>query len=263
MNDLAALIQDIHPDDTMRAARPEAYFNTSLSALTAIQRALACAGKQDVRTIMDFGCGYGRVCRALRARWPDAHIVAADLIHAGVDFCAETFAAEALYSTEDLSVKPSVGMDLIWVGSVFTHLPEKAWSAMLRYLIDCLAPDGVLVFTTHGRAAQWVFEYHSLAKSHITAMEFDSLKADYNDCGFGFLGYTPGMIKHIREKTRAGVTEQRYGLSFSRPDWVCKTLTSFPEVILSGYAEGGWGKNHDVVAVCKTSDLRAPSPLEK
>jgi len=251
------LIQAIHPNDTMMTSTVDLYFNASLTALSCVERAVHSAQKDDIKSILDFGCGYGRVLRALRARWPDADIVATDLIANAVEFCAEAFGVTTVQGNEDLS-DANFGrtFDLIWVGSVFTHLPSNRWEQMLKHLSDHLAPDGVLVFTTHGRTAQWVFEKHTLAKSPMTVEQFDTAKFEFAKFGFAFIDYSTGMIRHINDKTGAAVSKGQYGLSFSRPDWVCRLLCEFPSLTLQSYTEGGWGKNHDVVAVSKPVDLR-------
>ncbi|MFK7940777.1 MAG: trans-aconitate 2-methyltransferase [Roseovarius sp.] len=253
------MIDKIHPDDTMYHGNLEAYFKTSTSALNAIERALAGALNPDakINSILDFGCGYGRVLRAIKNRWPEADLTVCDLIKPAVDFCAETFNATPIYGDENLTETGHEDrFDLIWVGSVFTHLPQAAWPHMLAYLARHLRLDGTLVFTTHGRTSQWVFENHSLTKSHITQEDFTKSKEDMAATGFAFLPYSTGMINHISNKTGAQVTEGLYGVSFSTPEWVMGQVAQVPELTVQGYSEGGWGKNHDIVCVTKPRDLR-------
>jgi SAM-dependent methyltransferase len=254
---IADLNQEIHANDPMRAAA-ETYFNVSISALAAIELALSAAGKTKVGNILDFGCGYGRVLRAIRARWPDAAIMAADLMANGIRFCSEAFGAEPFQAKRDTSDAPLPRkFDLIWVGSVFTHLAATEWHSMLGYLSGSLAPDGLLVFTTHGRTSQWVFKNHTLKKSGLSEEKFEQIIRDFNSEGFGFARFTDGQLKHIIEKNEAAVAKDGYGLSFSRTDWVCRQINEFPYLRLQSYTEGGWGNNQDVVAVGRPRILRA------
>jgi SAM-dependent methyltransferase len=127
------------------------YLESGRSALAAVRAALAAAGKADVRRILDLPCGHGRILRVLKAAFPDADLVACDLDRAGVDFCARQFGAEPVYSTPDPARIPLDGpFDLIWCGSLLTHLDAPKWPGFLRALRDVLAPDGVCGFTTHG-----------------------------------------------------------------------------------------------------------------
>ena len=44
--------------------------------------------------------------------------------------------------------------DLIYVGSLYSHLPRERFEAYLRRMFDALAPQGLLIFTTHGDAVE-------------------------------------------------------------------------------------------------------------
>ena len=106
----------ISPNDQMWKAGEAWYFETGLSALECIRRALNSANVTPT-SILDLPCGHGRVCRMLRMAFPDAHISASDLDRDGVDFCAQEFEAEPLYHAR-ISAK-SAPLDrsiyLVWV----------------------------------------------------------------------------------------------------------------------------------------------------
>src|SRR5215207_8940972 len=146
------LTSTISSNDGMFDARhPDAYFAVGESALRCVRLALQSAGKPSPARILDFPCGHGRVLRFLAAAFPDAQLTACDIDRDGVDFCTSTFQADGVYSHEVLEKVPlGDGFDLIWVGSLFTHLPQQRWGAFLTFLVERLASDGVLVFTTHG-----------------------------------------------------------------------------------------------------------------
>jgi SAM-dependent methyltransferase len=241
----------ISPNETMRAATEEAYFRVSVSAHEAIERAVFSAGKDpsSIKEILDFGCGHGRVLRALRAGYPAAAVTACDILEDGVNFCAETFGARPLLGHEDLNqISPPVKFDLIWVGSVFTHLPLERWRAFFDFFSAHLAVDGILVFTVHGRTAIWGLQHHSLAKSRLTKEQLDEETRAFKESGFAFVPYTERLIGFM-SKAGVDLSPGLYGLSFTRPDWVCARLAEYPEFSLMSYIEGGWGRNHDTVAV--------------
>src|SRR5918999_5354246 len=95
----------VHPNDTMYAiSSDEEYLSAGLSALHCIQYSLDCSNKNyKVRTILDFPCGYGRVLRFLKARFPDADLTVSDINREAVDFCTRVFGAIPEMSNEDLS----------------------------------------------------------------------------------------------------------------------------------------------------------------
>ena len=219
----------ISPNDHMWLTGQYCYFEVGLSAIDCIRRALAAAHISPT-SILDFPCGHGRVCRMLRAAFPDAHLAVCDLDRDGVDFCAREFQAEPLYSTDNLEAV-AVGryFDLIWCGSLFTHLDQGRWPEFIRFFADRLSPDGVLVFTTHGRQpVQWMLDHF-----------FDyGLKPDeqakwirlYAETGFGFVS----------------PANQAFGLSLSSLAFVCERLEQCPTLKLVSVHEAGWAGHQDV-----------------
>ena len=80
------------------------YFEWGQAALRAIEAAIGSAERllprgapRSFERILDFGCGRGRVLRALRTAFPEAELVACDQDPGGVDFCAEVLGATPLY----------------------------------------------------------------------------------------------------------------------------------------------------------------------
>jgi SAM-dependent methyltransferase len=213
---------------------PLHYFSVGRSALACIDTCLATAGKSDIQQILDFGCGHGRVLRVLRRRFPDAHITASDIDRAGVDFCARTFGARGVHS--DINVAPVVfddRFDLVWVGSVFTHLARASWAALLPVLGSSLAPDGVLVFTTDGPDVEWRVRCgYGLQQATVT-----SIFADYGASGFGYAAY-PNM--------------SGYGISLSEPQAV-QRLSEKAGLRMVDYLPMGWDNNQDVFACVPAS----------
>jgi SAM-dependent methyltransferase len=230
----------ISPNDHMWATGQSWYFEVGLSALECVNRALTDAGVTP-RAILDMPCGHGRVCRMLRAAFPSAHITVCDLDPDGVDFCAHEFHAEPLYSHEDVrAVKLDRVFDLIWCGSLFTHLDRDRWPPFLEFFADHLAPDGVLVFTTHGRRPiQWmlggVFSYG------LTLDEQRSLVEHYARDGFGFVS----------------PANQAFGISLSSMSFVCAQVERQPSLKLVGLREAAWAGHHDVASCAK---LPVPFP---
>ncbi|MDB5309484.1 MAG: type 12 methyltransferase [Gemmataceae bacterium] len=206
------------------------YFACGLSALRAVRLALVAAGTAVVHRVLDLPCGYGRVLRVLRAAYPAAELHACDLERGGVDFCAARFGAEPIYSDPDpRNIRLPGGYDLIWVGSLLTHLSAARWPAFLALFRASLAPGGVCVFTVHGHHAA------GLIRSEVTGYGLHNpagLLRSYQRTGFAYAAY-PG---------------QDYGISLSSPGWVCGQLAAVPAARLVTYVERGWSDHQDVVA---------------
>jgi SAM-dependent methyltransferase len=109
------------------------------------RRFRAVSGSSPVRTILDLPSGHGRVLRYFRAAFPDALIAACDVDTDAVDFCARSFAAKPIYSTIDIEAIPLEGTyDLIWCGSLFTHIHADQWHALLQLFSAHLSDSGLL-----------------------------------------------------------------------------------------------------------------------
>jgi CBS domain-containing protein/SAM-dependent methyltransferase len=200
---IAGLNTEISPSDTMSRGLRGAYFLAGASALDCVRRALDRIGKTTPDRILDLPSGHGRVLRVLKAAFPDAEIVACDLDREGVDFCARTLGATPAYSQSDPDELQAGGdFDLIWCGSLFTHLDAPRWSKFLSFFARSLLPDGVLVFTTHGRHSAPVLQWMSVTEDGARAM-LDG----YDAIGFG---YVPMPLD----------IEADYGLAIASPDWV-------------------------------------------
>jgi SAM-dependent methyltransferase len=229
------LIREISPNDQMVPPRhPDAYFLWGDSALRCIRLAMDAVGKSEVASILDFPCGHGRVLRTLKAAYPKASLTACDIDRDGVDFCEETFGARGVYSDEDLgAVQLGGGFDLIWVGSLFTHLPASRWADFLNFLVDRLAPEGLLVFTTHGPwYAERIREKASPLGGVSQEAQLEMLRG-FDGAGFGFAGFQQRNM---------------YGLSLSAPSAVASHLQALNGLRLVLYLERGWRGHQDVVA---------------
>jgi SAM-dependent methyltransferase len=209
------------------------YVRVGQSALRCARLGLAAAGRAaaDVRRVLDLPCGHGRVLRALAAAFPAAELHACDLNRDGVEFCARHFGAKPFYADPDPRNTTLAGpYDLIWVGSLMTHLDEARWPAFLAFFRDQLAPGGVCVLTTHGRRA---VELVRTGHTGYGLADPGRLLADYDRTGFGYAPYAGG----------AG-----YGVSLTSPAWVCRQLAAVPGVRLAVYLEHGWAGHQDAVA---------------
>lgn len=222
--------------DQMYRGDGEHYFKVGLSAIDNINNALQAAELTEVSDVLDLPCGYGRVLRFLVQRFPDARVHAGELMPDALRFCAEYFGAVPLQSAYDLTeLNFEKQFDLIWCGSLITHLEEQR----ARDLIGCFARHlkigGLVVFTTHGDhvAAQVSKQpdFYGLRRAEIPG-----LVKSYQQVGFGYLEY-PGW--------------DGYGVSLTSPDWIRAQAAAEGGLREVYFAAQGWDRTSDVFGFVK------------
>lgn len=106
----------------------------------------------EVRSVLDFGCGCGRVLRYWREH--DGRVAGSDRDDGAVDWCRRNlpFANVARNDLEPPLAFEDESFDLVYALSVFTHLTEELQRAWRDELRRVLRPGGRLLLTTHGRS---------------------------------------------------------------------------------------------------------------
>jgi SAM-dependent methyltransferase len=234
----APLIETIGPGDEMFTGDKDHYFRVGESALRCIETAFAATQKPNdsVRRVLDLPCGHGRVMRFLKASFPQAQLTACDLNRTAVDFCAKTFAAHPVYSELSVSHIPLRGkFDLIWCGSLLTHLRVESCVEFVALFQRLLEPGGLAVMTMHGRWTERLLST-SRYKYGLTDESVRTILWEYRDCGFGYADY-PGA--------------SGYGISACTPAFFLANLLSHADLKLITYHEKGWDNHQDVICVQK------------
>lgn len=233
---LIGVNREIAPGDDMFLGNADHYFDVGASALRCIENAVTTAGRvpASIRTILDLPCGFGRVTRFLRKAFPSARLTACDLQADGVTFCARTFGAEPVVSANAVGDIPLRGpFDLIWCGSLLTHLREQRCLEFLRFFRGLLAVDGILVVTMHGRATATELA-SGRSRADLDQSRVAQLLADCGARGFAYVDY-------------AGQSD--YGFSLARRDYLTGHLLSAAELRLVDYQEKGWDSRQDVLCL--------------
>jgi SAM-dependent methyltransferase len=183
---------EVHPDDRMYwPGIAEGYLTAGLSATQCIQSSLEAAGKTITSgAILDFPCGYGRVLRYLRIVFPACDIVGAEIEPSALAFCKRVFSIRGFASQgsfRDLSFPTA--FDLIWCGSLVTHLNERSTTDLLQFFYRQLADGGVCIFTTHGTRVAEMMQRKETTWFSLTEEGRRRALEGYERSGYGYSDY--------------------------------------------------------------------------
>ncbi|RLG71460.1 MAG: hypothetical protein DRO11_04430 [Methanobacteriota archaeon] len=261
----------IHPYDYMLADSSsqalEHYRQVGVDAYRCLEHALSLVNRTiaDVKLILDFGCGYGRVTRVLVQKVRAEKIHVFDVDPQGPAFCATEFGVTPLIQTKDWASIPFSRYDLIWVGSVFTHLSERYISKMLRLFKRILTSDGLLVFTTHGENA--LQRLHSGDYGERFRLLGSRIKQEFETRGFCFVPYEDQELS-LRLKSRQESEVSRLVSLYSEEirnygkTWMSKSFTVSlvqkvfgNELKLLEYRPSAWDNHQDVFVYYRVSSI--------
>ncbi|MDP9190884.1 MAG: class I SAM-dependent methyltransferase [Acidobacteriota bacterium] len=125
------------------------YFQSALDQF-ALVRHISTWRPRHPRRMLDFASGYGRLTRLLVHEHLADEITVSDILEGGMAFQSEQFGVRALLSaTNPADFVAPERYDLIFVASLFTHLPPATFTTWLRRLADLLEPEGLLIFSVH------------------------------------------------------------------------------------------------------------------
>ncbi|MEO8386286.1 MAG: class I SAM-dependent methyltransferase [Betaproteobacteria bacterium] len=100
-------------------------------------------------SVLEFAAGFGRFTRHLVKALP-GRVTCSDVMPGSVAFLQEQFGVVAFESSHyPERITHAVQYELVFVLSMFTHLPAHMWSPWLRALKRMLKPGGLLVFSVH------------------------------------------------------------------------------------------------------------------
>jgi SAM-dependent methyltransferase len=179
-------------------------------------------GSLEGRSILDFGCGYGRIARWMYYFSDPSKVIGLDPWERALEVCRQDGLGPQFMQSSYLPTSLPVGdtrFDLIYAFSVFTHLSERATRAALATLTNYLNQNGLLAITI--RPVEY-WEHETLARTKGLVEHQIAL---HNEKGFSFLPHD-----HDRERPRID-GEMTYGDTSFTLEWFAQT---FPFLSIKG-----------------------------
>ncbi len=151
-NDLMLLIHLFKSGDFNKSLN--AYFRLGHQTALLLQDIVQTYSSKQERSFssfLDFGSGYGRVTRFLPfALGKDMEIFTSEVKREAVVFNKKELGFKGIHHGSQAESFPTDRQfDVIFAGSIFSHLPEKMLTEWLTKLTEVLSPKGLLLFTTH------------------------------------------------------------------------------------------------------------------
>lgn len=141
-------IQAYYDDHNMRVlVRDYVYGNKRFDR--ALQFAID-ATPDNLKRILDVGCGIGYSSWLLKKAFPEAHILGIDISDASIELARKLFRdPELSFETRDfVSSPPKALFDLVVMLDMYEHIPRKQRPSLCSTLHDLIDNDGWLVITT-------------------------------------------------------------------------------------------------------------------
>jgi len=198
-------------------------------------------------SILDFGCGFGRLTQHLFTVAPQARIFGCETESDLVQECRKRFSNGTFVQNDptpplDFAEEE---FDFIYSYSVFTHLSESNHIAWLKELARKLRPGGVMIHTIHS--------YETLDRLQFFSPE-SLAKYEFHDS-------VPAFTQVLERYHYAigNMSRPEYGYTIISKDYVVKRwpeysglrLVDYADAAIESYPEGC----HDVVILAKRGDL--------
>lgn len=162
-------------------------------------------------TILDYGCGWGRVMRLMYRFSDPSRIYGVDPWPASLAACRVSRVRGHLELCAEVPQElafPGVAFDLVYAYSVFTHLSEKTAAAVLAAIRPRLRAAGLLVLTVRPVEYWWAHTDFPPGTDRDTAIR------RHHDEGYAF-------VPHHREPIGGDVTygDASVSLDYARQHW--------------------------------------------
>jgi SAM-dependent methyltransferase len=122
-----------------------------------LERTLAIAGRSlhTFESILDFGCGCGRMLLRLESLGRERALHGTDVDAEAIEWCREhlPYVDVSVNKPDPPLPYPDAAFDLVFNHSVFTHIDGRRQDLWLSELRRVVRPGGFVVLSTHGEVA--------------------------------------------------------------------------------------------------------------
>lgn len=233
VDEVSGLVTEIDERDNMRSAgRDEHYYSVGRNALHNVVLSMIESDVTQCRAFLDFPSGFGRVTRYMRAAFPEANIHVGDIWKEATTWAAEKFNATIIEANPDFSARMAHRYEVIFCGSLITHIAADQGTRLLDFFTAHLAVGGIAIVSTSGKK--------NLAHEATR----------FNEAVFG----TPEKLAALTEAYFRGEYaycdypwQAGYGRSFIPVSWFHEYAAKKPEIVLTRFSERAWDDNQDIV----------------
>lgn len=191
-NDLMLLIHLFKSGDFNKSLN--AYFRLGHQTALLLREVLKEHTAEKAKSFLDFGSGYGRVTRFLPyALGKDIEVFTSEVKSEAVAFNENELGFKGIHHGSQAESFPTDRQfDIIFAGSIFSHLPEKMLEEWLTRLTEVLSPNGLLLFTTHNTTldksldSSVDFHYTTNSEDAVLSMVSDHL-SDTSEYGTTYI----------------------------------------------------------------------------
>jgi hypothetical protein len=121
--------------------------------------------------------------------FPDSAITGGEIESTALDFCRRAFSVQTVLSGTDFrSLSFPQKFDLIWCGSLLTHVDEQRAADLLGFFHRHLLDEGICIFTTSGQRVADTIERKELTYN-LSEEGPGKLLSDYQQKGYGYADY--------------------------------------------------------------------------
>ena len=167
-------------------------------------------------SILDFGCGWGRLSRIFYYFTAYSDLIAVDPWINSIMECHKCGLKEnylqSAYIPDSLPIDKAIKFDFAYSFSVFTHLNQHAAKACLQTISNHLSSNGLAIITVRPPEF-WNFQSHVSAFIAENNISIPALISDYYVTGFSFI-------------SSGGAGDDSYGDSAISPKWIEHNIPS-------------------------------------
>jgi len=246
---IRALVAPLPPErlrTLVGGASENVFLDGGASAFRLINRLTADADRRltELSSVLDFGCGCGRVLRYFLRHADRIDCAGTDVDANMIEWDRGNFPfGEFVVQRPTPPVAIDDGrFDLIYAISIFSHLTEADHLAWLRELRRLLRPNGLLIATVHGRHALRTAstEAQKLAVLQVSRADLQTAANDLDDRHYAFI-----------KQPRSHLDANHYGITFLDDAYVTRHWSELFDVV--SYAEAALDAWQDAVVLRRAS----------